>query len=72
MIGVDSHVIRHLKPQPTAFDAILTQLGSVPDRAVLIGDGGSDELSGARDFVSDTVGTQVQAALRAGEITTWP
>ena len=45
-----SHVIRHLKPQPAAFDAILTQLGSVPDRAVFIGDGGSDELTGARDF----------------------
>lgn len=33
---------------------------------------GTVYLLGTSDVVSDTVGTQVQAALRAGEITTWP
>jgi HAD superfamily hydrolase (TIGR01509 family) len=45
-----SHIIGHTKPEPAAYDAILSQLGSTPDRSVFIGDGGSDELSGARDF----------------------
>jgi putative hydrolase of the HAD superfamily len=45
-----SHVIRAMKPEPAAYDAILGQLGATPDRSVFIGDGGSDELSGARDF----------------------
>lgn len=45
-----SHVIRQMKPEPAAYDAILKQLGTAPDRAVFIGDGGSDELLGARDF----------------------
>jgi putative hydrolase of the HAD superfamily len=45
-----SHVIRAMKPEPAAYDAILRQLGAAPDRSVFIGDGGSDELSGARDF----------------------
>lgn len=45
-----SHVIRQIKPEPAAYDAILRQLGAASDRAVFVGDGGSDELSGARDF----------------------
>jgi putative hydrolase of the HAD superfamily len=45
-----SHVIGHLKPAPAAYGAILSQLGATPQRSIFVGDGGSGELAGARDY----------------------
>lgn len=45
-----SHVIGHMKPDAAAYEAILSRLGAVPERSVFVGDGGSNELAGARDF----------------------
>lgn len=45
-----SHVIGHMKPEPAAYKAILNQLGAVPQRSIFVGDGGSGELAGARDY----------------------
>jgi putative hydrolase of the HAD superfamily len=39
----------HVKPEPEAYEAVLRGLGNVPaDRCAFIGDGSSDEFSGAR------------------------
>jgi putative hydrolase of the HAD superfamily len=37
-----------VKPNPVAFTGVLDRLGSTPVRAIYVGDGGSDELGGAR------------------------
>ena len=45
-----SHLIGLLKPEPAAYGAILRQLGAMPERSLFVGDGGSGELAGARDY----------------------
>ena len=37
-----------VKPNPVAFSGVLDRVGTVPARAIFVGDGGSDELAGAR------------------------
>jgi len=44
-----SHDIGCLKPDPAAYATILDRLGTHEARSVFVGDGGSDELAGARD-----------------------
>ena len=45
-----SHLIGHLKPEPAAYRAILSQLGAIPEQSMFVGDGGSGELAGARNY----------------------
>lgn len=47
--AVFSHEIGVMKPDAAAYAAILNLLGARADRAVYVGDGGSDELVGATD-----------------------
>ena len=38
-----------MKPEPQIYQLSMRQLGVSPDQCVFVGDGGSDELRGARD-----------------------
>lgn len=47
--------VGYVKPEPEIYLACLNHLGVVPRNALFIGDGGSDELSGARRVGMETV-----------------
>lgn len=50
-----SYEVGHAKPSPHIYRAVLDQLGVVPSRCVYVGDGGSDEINGARALGMTTV-----------------
>lgn len=66
-----SFEIGHEKPEPQAYAAILADLGVSAARAVFVGDGGSNELAGAREagfgLVVSMQGFIIKSGLRPPE-----